>query len=203
MDNKCRECRKFGEKIFLKGERCLSPKCALSRRQNAPGTSGEGKINQTRRRKKSEYGIQLDEKQKAKKDYGLREKQFSLIFQRAARSKEATGEMMLQLLERRLDNVIYRLGWATSRAQARQIVNHGHVKVNNAVVDIPSYTVKVKENIEIIKKESIQKFASSTKAPVWLKSDAKSLKAEVVDVPRREQIEGSIDEQLIVEYYSR
>lgn len=203
MDNKCRNCRKFGEKIFLKGERCLSPKCALTRRQNTPGTSGEGKISQTRRRKKSEYGIQLDEKQKAKKDYGMREKQFSLVFQKASRSKEATGEMMLQLLERRLDNVIYRLGWAGSRSQARQLVNHGHIKVNGAVVDIPSYCVSVKEIIEIIKKESIQKMESKTKPPIWLKADAKSLKAEIVDLPRREQIEGSIDEQLIIEYYSR
>lgn len=206
MNNSCRECRKFSEKLFIKGERCLGPKCALTRRVNAPGTSGSGKAGQGRRRKKSEYGIQLSEKQKAKRDYGLREKQFRLVYEKANRSQGATGEMMLQILELRLDNVVYRLGWACSRAQARQLVNHGHIKVNEKNVDIPSYIVKVKDIIKPVNTEILGKIGQNqnqTKAPAWLKADAKATKAEIVNLPTREQIEAPIDEQLIVEFYSR
>lgn len=197
MQNNCRECRKFGEKLFLKGERCSSPKCALTKRNYQPGDHGQG-----RRGKKSEYGLQLAEKQKAKAEYGLREQQFRLTFKKAANSKDATGEAMLKLLESRLDNVIYRLGWANSRAQARQLVNHGHIKVNDRVVDIPSYIVKIKEIIEPADSEIIKKtLVEKAKTPSWIR--AKGMKAEITNIPVRDEIETSIDEQLVVEFYSR
>lgn len=197
MENKCRTCRKFGEKLFLKGERCTSPKCEIVKRNYAPGAHGGA-----RRGKKSEYGLQLQEKQKAKSEYGLREKQFALTFAQASRSKEVTGEAMLKILETRLDNVVYRAGWATSRDQARQLVNHGHIKVNDKVVDIPSYQVKIKDiiepaDLEVIKKTMVEK----AQVPAWLK--VKANKAEVANLPTREDIDTSIDEQLVVEFYSR
>lgn len=203
MDN-CRQCRKFGEKLFLKGDRCLSPKCTLTRRLNPPGKSGTGKTGQARRRKKSEYGIQLLEKQKAKQDYGLRERQFRQVYVKASRAKGATGKIMLQILESRLDNVIYRLGWAKSRAQARQLVSHGHIKVNGKKADIPSMLLKEKTIIEPKNNEIVnQKVDIKIKPPVWLKADNKTMKAEVLRLPNREEIETPVDEQLIVEYYSR
>lgn len=195
--NKCRECRKFGEKLLSKGERCSSPKCALVKRNYQPGSHA-----QSRRSKKSEYGLQLAEKQKAKCEYGLREKQFRLTFQKAASSKEATGEAMIKLLESRLDNVVYRLGWACSRVQARQLVNHGHIKVNDRVVDIPSFIVKIKDIIEPANSEIVKKtLVEGSKAPSWIK--AKGMKAEIANLPVRDEIETSIDEQLVVEFYSR
>jgi len=197
MNEKCRTCRKFGEKLFLKGDRCSSPKCEIVKRNYAPGAHAGA-----RRGKRSEYSLQLQEKQKARNEYCLREKQFFLTFQKAARAKEATGEMMLKLLETRLDNVVYRAGWAKSRMQARQIVNHGHIKVNDKLVDIPSYQVKLKDVIEprdaeIIKNTMVEK----PQLPSWLKG--KQFKVEVVNTPNREEIETSIDEQLVVEFYSR
>lgn len=196
-NNKCRTCRKFGEKLFLKGERCNSVKCEIVKRNFGPGAHGGA-----RRGKKSEYGLQLQEKQKAKSEYGLREKQFSLTFQKAARSQEVTGEAMLRILESRLDSVVYRLGWACSRSQARQVVNHGHIKVNENVVDIPSYQVKIKDmitpvDVEIIKNTAVEK----AQVPKWLKN--KDFKAEIVNLPVREEIETSINEELVVEFYSR
>jgi small subunit ribosomal protein S4 len=197
MENKCRECRKFGEKLFLKGERCSSPKCALTKRNYPAGDHGAG-----RHSKKSEYGLQLQEKQKAKSEYGLREKQFKLNFEKAARSKDATGDAMLRMLETRLDNVIYRAGWASSRIQARQLVNHGHIKVNEINVDIPSYQVKIKDIIEPANPEVVKKtLVEKAKAPNWIK--IKALKAEITSLPTREDVETSIDEQLVVEFYSR
>ncbi len=197
MENKCRTCRKFGEKLFLKGERCNSPKCGVVRRAYGPGSHGAA-----RKSKKSEYGLQLQAKQMAKMEYGLRERQFSLTFDKAAHSEEATGDAMLKLLETRLDNVIYRLGWASSRIQARQLVNHGHIKVNDKVVDIPSYQVKVKDSLEPANTELIQNTSvEKAQIPAWLK--VKALKAEIVSLPTREEIETPIDEQLVVEFYSR
>jgi small subunit ribosomal protein S4 len=195
--NKCRTCRKFGEKLFLKGERCSSVKCEIVKRNFGPGAHGGA-----RRGKKSEYGLQLQEKQKAKAEYGLREKQFALTFASAAKSQEATGEALLKTLETRLDNVVYRLGWAASRSQARQLVNHGHIKVNAKSVDIPSYIVRVKDvlepaDAELIKSTMVEKAI----VPGWLK--VKALKAEVANLPTREEIETSIEEQLVVEFYSR
>ena len=197
MENKCRTCRKFGEKLLLKGERCSSPKCAMVKRAYGPGSHGSA-----RRSKKSEYGLQLQAKQMAKFEYGLRERQFALTFDKAAKSQEATGEAMLKLLETRLDNVVYRTGWAATRAQARQLVNHGHISVNGNVVDIPSYQVKIKDVIEPASPEVI-KFTQVEKAqtPSWIK--AKAGKAEIVNLPTREEIETPIDEQLVVEFYSR
>jgi small subunit ribosomal protein S4 len=203
MADNCRECRKFGEKLFLKGDRCLSPKCALTRKANTPGAAPVRGSNM-RKRKKSEYGTQLFEKQKAKSEYGLRERQFVLVHKKASKSEEATGVAMLQILEQRLDNVIYRLGWASSRTFARQMVNHGHIKVNGNVVDIPSYQVNKIDIIEPVKIEFIKKNANEkANIPSWIKNTAKTYKAEIVDTPKREEIETPIDEQLIVEFYSR
>ena len=195
--NKCRTCRKFGEKLFLKGERCSSPKCEIVKRNYAPGAHAGA-----RRGKRSEYGLQLMEKQKAKSEYCLRERQFHLAFQKAARAKEATGEAMLKILETRLDNVVYRAGWAKSRMQARQIVNHGHINVNGKLVDIPSFQVKVKDvveanNTDLIKTTEVEK----AQVPNWLK--VKGVKADIASIPTREEIATSVDEQLVVEFYSR
>lgn len=202
MESNCRNCRKFGEKLFLKGERCLQPKCALTRRENTPGTKPTS--GRTRRVKKSEYGLQLAEKQQLKTAYGLRERQFSQVFTKAARKKTATGEEMLQMLERRLDNVVYRLGFAKSRSGARQLVNHGHIKVNDKLVDIPSFLVKEKDKIAPAKKEMIEKnIDSKAKLPTWLKLDQKTLTGEIINLPSREEIDTPVDEQLIVEFYSR
>jgi len=202
MDKNCRNCRKFGAKLFLKGDRCISAKCAFTRRTNPPGTVPLKKQN-IRRIKKSEYGIQLQEKQKAKSEYGIRETQFKNIFKKSARSKGATGETLLQMLELRLDNVIYRLGWSSSRKQARQLVGHRHIKINGKIVSIPSLLVKTKDVIEPVKinviKDNIKEKVS---LPKWIKSN-KNMQAEILSKPSREEIDTPIDEQLIVEYYSR
>ena len=201
MDKDCRQCRKFGRKLFLKGERCISQKCAFTRRTNPPGTMPiKGK--NVRRIKKSEYGLQLEEKQKAKAEYGIREAQFINIFKESAKKKGATGEAILQSLELRLDNVCYRLGWGSSRRQARQLVKHGHIKLNQKVVDIPSLQVKPTDiiepvNLELIKKNIIEKIS----IPKWIKVN-KNMQAEILNKPSREEIDTPLDEQLIVEYYS-
>jgi len=205
MEGTCRDCRRFGAKLFFKGERCLTPKCAFTRRNNPPGSTPiKGKSSRSpRRKKKSEFGQQLEEKQKAKAEYGIRERQFRAIFKKAAKTRAATGEVLLQNLERRLDNVIYRLGWAGSRNQARQIVGHKHIRVNDKIVDIPSALVKPKDIIEPRDKEIIKKTAvEKSIPPKWLKVE-KNFTATVTNVPLREEIDTPIDEQLIVEYYSR
>jgi len=195
--DKCSICRKFGTKLFLKGQRCLTPKCSLTRRNYPPGIGGP-KAKSVRR---SEYGHELVEKQKAKAEYGMRERQFSRTFKKAAKDKESTGEELLRLLELRLDNVVYRLGWAASRAQARQTVLHRKIKVNNRIVNIPSMVVKPKDILTPVDKSAVN-FAKIT-PPKWLKQDAKELKGEVLDTPKREEIESDIDVQLIIEFYSR
>lgn len=196
-NNSCLNCRKAGEKLFLKGDRCTSPNCAVTRRLS---TNVKG---QSRRNKKSEYGLQLAEKQQAKAEYGIREKQFRNYFIKAARAKEATGTALLQNLEMRLDNVIYRLGWVKSRSQARQLVNHGHFTVNDKKVDIPSYRVKIKDEISTLKAEILKLTANDKPiVPNWLESK-KDFKAVVKSLPGREEIETAVDEQLIVEFYSR
>lgn len=197
MENQCRQCRKFGTKLFLKGARCLSPKCALTRRNYAPG--GQGPKNRAPRR--SEYGTQLFEKQKAKTEYGLRERQFIKIFKTASRSKTATGAELLKLLEVRLDNIVYRLGWASSRAQARQLIVHRKIKLNDKIVNIPSIVLKPKDIILPKDKDSI--FPQKTVIPKWLKLDIKEQKAEILRLPDRLEIESDINEQLITEFYSR
>lgn len=203
MNESCKSCRKFSEKLFLKGERCLSTKCAITRHASAEGAKSN-KGASSFRRKKSEYGTQLFEKQKAKNEYGLREKQFVNVFKKAASKKGATGEMILQSLEIRLDNVVYRLGWASSRKLARQAVNHGHIKVNGKTVDIPSYQVSIGDKIEPSNLDFIKKIADEkATTPKWIKSASKSYKAEIVNFPTKAEIDTPIDEQLIVEFYSR
>jgi small subunit ribosomal protein S4 len=196
MANVCRQCRQQGTKLFLKGARCLSPKCALTRRNYRPGSPGAKSGGSLR---KSEFGRQLLEKQKAKAEYGIRERQFAKIFKEASQAHGATGEVLLRLLEERLDNVVYRLGWASSRAQARQLVSHRYFTINDKIVNIPSMRVKPKDIIKCRKKIEIYK----TTVPKWLKLDAKKTSAEVLREPLRTEIETDLDEQLIIEFYSR
>jgi len=201
----CRLCRREGMKLFLKGERCYKEKCAIERRNAPPGQHGMG-----RRRKVRAYGLQLREKQKLRRIYGLLEAQFRGTFDEANRRKGVTGETLLQLLETRLDNVVYSLGFATSRTQARQLVRHGHIEVNGRRVNIPSF--RVGPAMEIGVRESSLKnphiteaveFAQGRGIPAWLELDASALKGKVVETPTREDIRFPIQEQLIVELYSR
>jgi len=203
-DAVCRLCRREGQKLFLKGDRCYTDKCAITRRAYAPGMHGQG------RSKASEYGLQLREKQKAKRYYGVLESQFRSYFEMAERKQGKTGENLLALLETRLDNVIYRLGFAMSRAEARQLVTHGHFTVNGKKVNIPSFLVK--PGMVVALKEtsrSIEKFKASVEAnafrqpPKWLEFDAANYTAKVVAAPARDDIDLPIEEQLIVELYSK
>ncbi len=201
----CRLCRREGEKLFLKGKRCYTHRCAVDRRAYAPGQHGSNK-----RGKLSNYGIQLREKQKVKRIYGLYERQFRNYFDKASRSKGVTGSVLLQFLERRLDNVLYQLGFATSRRQARQIVGHAFVYVNDRRVNIPSFLVKENDEIQLKCPKDTQKFiennleASKDKAvPAWADMDRTHLKAKVKRLPQREDITFPVNEQLIVELYSR
>ncbi|MBI2871529.1 MAG: 30S ribosomal protein S4 [Candidatus Omnitrophica bacterium] len=200
----CRLCRREGVKLFLKGTRCHTDKCAITRREYAPGL--HGKV----RKKRSDYGTQLREKQKVKRIYGLLETQFRNIFRSAARTKGVTGELLLSALERRLDNCVYRLNLAASRAQARQMVRHGFVHVNGRAVSIPSYLVSQKDRIEIKAKEQFLKAVKERleswkdrPTPAWLKLDPAALTGEVLARPTRADVGGEIQEQLIVELYSK
>lgn len=204
-DSVCRMCRREGTKLFLKGEKCFSSKCAQQNRPTPPGQHG-----QARQRKASEYGLQLREKQKARRAYGLMEGQFKRTFARATGMKGITGDNLLQLLELRLDNVVYRSGLAASRAQARQLVCHGLMTVNGKKVDIPSYLVKPGEVIALKdSSRSLDKFKASLEAngsrpaPKWLDFDQNTLVAKVVGTPAREDIDLPIEEHLIVELYSK
>ncbi len=198
----CRLCRREGTKLFLKGERCTSKKCAMERRVGAPG------VHPTTRKKPSEYLIQLREKQKVKRAYGLLEKQFRACYEEAARQRGKTGEVMLSLLERRLDNVCYRLGLGASRAQARQIVNHTHITVNGKKVNIPSYIVKVGDVIAVKEKSAKSELFAGIKesrviVPKWLEFDPAKLTGKVVALPARDDIDLTIAENLIIEFYSK
>jgi small subunit ribosomal protein S4 len=200
----CRLCRREGQKLFLKGDRCYTDKCAIARRAYAPGMHGQG------RTKASEYGSQLREKQKAKRYYGVLETQFRGYFDMASKLKGKTGENLLSLLECRLDNVIYRLGFGMSRAEARQLVTHGHFIVNGQKVDIPSFLVKPGMVITLKDtSKSLDKFKASLEAnsfrqpPKWLEFDRDNVTAKVVAVPAREDIDLPVEEQLIVELYSK
>lgn len=200
----CRLCRREGTKLYLKGDRCYSDKCGVSRRPQAPGQHGSG------RRKQSEYGLQLREKQKARRIYGVLEKQFANYFDKAESMKGITGENLLQLLERRLDNVVYRLGFAVSRPQARQLVRHGHITVNGRKVNIPSYLVEVGDVIAVKEKSAseIEHFKSLREGTgrtvvQWLQVDYEKLEGKVEALPAREDIDIDIQEHLIVELYSR
>jgi len=200
----CRLCRREGQKLFLKGDRCYTDKCAADRRPYPPGQHGQG------RTKTSEYGLQLREKQKAKRYYGILESQFQGYYNVAAKKKGKTGENMLALLESRLDNVIYRLGFAMSRAEARQLVLHGHFQVNGRKVNIPSFLVKPGMIITLKEKSrNLDKLKSVIEAnafrqpPNWLDYDANAMVAKVLAIPQREDIDIPIEEQLIVEFYSK
>lgn len=199
----CRLCRREGTKLFLKGDRCYSDKCAIDKRAYAPGEHGQG------RKKVSEYGIQLREKQKARRIYGVMEKQFRKYFEEAERQKGVTGENLIRLLERRLDNVVYRLGFAASRPQARQLVMHGHFTVNGHKVDIPSYLVSPGDVIAVKNRSQSSpvfqavKEAGKTTVPSWLESDLEALQARVVSMPEGEDLDVPIEAHLIVELYSR
>ena len=197
----CRHCRREGCKLFLKGERCLT-KCSFDKRPVVPGQHG------TARKKISEYGIQLREKQKVRRAYGMLEKQFRNYYEKAAAGKESTGFALLKMLELRLDNVVYRFGLGVSRAESRQIVNHGHITVNGKKVNIPSYQVKVGDVIAVKEsKQSLEMFASlkglKVNTPKWLEFDTNSLTGKVLALPERDDIDLNIQEHLIVEYYSR
>lgn len=201
----CRLCRREGMKLFLKGERCYKEKCAIERRNVPPGQHGQG-----RRRKVRAYGLQLREKQKLRRIYGLLENQFRRTFVEASRRKGVTGETLLNLLEMRLDNVAYSLGFATSRSQARQLVRHGHIEVDGKRVDIPSF--QVRPGMVIAVREASRKvptiadaveFAQGRGIPPWLELDTANLTGKVLETPAREDIRFPIQEQLIVELYSR
>lgn len=204
-DAVCRLCRREGMKLFLKGAKCYTDKCPIEKRNFAPGQHGKD-----RKAKIVGYGLQLREKQKAKRMYFAQEGQFRNYFERAARSRGVTGELLLQQLERRLDNVVYRLGFAVARRQARQLVRHGHVTVNGRKVDIPSYQVNARDEIAIREKsnklvvvEGAKEFASHQAPPNWLQVDRDAYKGRVLALPKREDINLPINEQLIVELYSK
>ena len=200
--SKCKQCRREGMKLFLKGERCLTEKCAIERRSYPPGEHGRGRIKQ------SEYLLQLREKQKARRYYGLLETQFRNTYEKASRQGGVTGENLLRLLETRLDNVVYRLGFAASRAQARQLVRHGHFSVNGRRVNIPSFGVKP-EDVVTLKgssaAEQVIRDATDLTASVapWLQADHEGLTGKVLKWPERAEIDTPVQEQLIVELYSK
>ena len=201
-DEQCRICRREGQKLFLKGSRCYTDKCSISRRNYAPGQHGQ------KRAKLSEYGTQLREKQKTKSYYGVGEKQFRGYFEMASNKKGVTGENLLQILESRLDNVVYRLGFGTSRAQARQFVNHGQFEVNGQKVDIPSYLVKAGDVITVRenKKDNVTIKANVENVrpvPAWLELNNETLSGKVVRLASREDVDIAIEEHLIVELYSK
>lgn len=198
----CKLCRREGCKLYLKGDRCYSDKCAMARRPFAPGQHGHNK------KKLTNYGVQLREKQKAKRIYGVLESQFRKYYEEADRQKGITGENLLRLLELRLDNVIFRLGFASSRTEARQLVRHGHFTVNGKKVDIPSYELRVNDVIAVREKSrSSEKFKAlmgvDTTVPNWLSVDKENMVGKVVSLPQREDIDIPVNETLIVELYSK
>ena len=200
----CRICRREGDKLFLKGDRCYTDKCAIARRSYAPGQHGQG------RKKMSEYGTQLREKQKAKRYYGLLENQFYHYFELATKMAGKTGENLLKVLESRLDNVVYRAGFAMSRPEARQLVSHGHFTVNGKPVNIPSYMVKAGDVVAIVEKsmssdkiKGVLEANASRPALNWLSVDKNKAQATVVNLPERGEIDLQVEEQLIVELYSK
>jgi small subunit ribosomal protein S4 len=198
----CKQCRREGQKLFLKGERCLTEKCGVERRSYPPGEHGRGRV------RASEYRNQLREKQKARRFYGVLERQFSGYYAKASRQGGVTGDNLLRLLERRLDNVLVRLGFAASRRQARQLVNHGHWLINGRRVDIPSYQVRSDDVITIRPDsgaaDTVRGATELTAAvPPWLQADHDALTAKVLRLPERSEITAPIQEQLIVEFYSK
>ncbi len=203
-DSACKKCRREKEKLFLKGQKCFSDKCAMEKKPYAPGQRAKRRVVET------EYYRQLREKQKAKRYYGVLERQFSNYYKKAVKTRGITGEILLQLLETRLDNVVYMLGFATSRAQSRQLINHGHIQVDGKKVDIGSYPLKEGQEIsiapgskEIIPVLEAKESGGTISIPQWLESDLESLKGKVLRLPEREDIQAPINEQIIVELYSK
>jgi len=204
-DAVCRLCRREGMKLFLKGQKCFTEKCPVEKRNFAPGQHGKD-----RKAKVVGYGLQLREKQKTKRIYFTLEKQFRNYFEKAARSKGVTGEALLQQLERRLDNVVYRLGFAVARRQARQLVRHGHVEVNGKKVNIPSYQVAAGDTVAIREKsrklvvvEQAKELTAHQTVPAWISADRDNFSGKVLSLPKREEISLPVNEQLIVELYSK
>ena len=200
----CRLCRREGKKLFLKGERCYSEKCSIGIRAYAPGQHGQG------RKKSSEYGLQLRAKQTARRFYGVQENQFHHYFEIAERKQGITGDNLLKILESRLDNVVYRVGFASSRAEARQLVGHGHFEVNGSRVDIASYLLKAGDVVSICEKsrgsekfKAIVEANSARPVPQWIDVNRDQLSAKVIALPNRDQIDAPVEEQLIVEFYSK
>lgn len=200
----CKLCRREGSKLYLKGDRCYTDKCAVGRRTYAPGQHGQS------RKKLSNYGVQLREKQKVRRIYGILEKQFRAYFEEAERIKGVTGENLLRLLETRFDNVVYRMGFGESRAEARQLVRHGHFTVNGKKVNIPSYQIKVNDLIAVKatskaseKLKALAENSASKTAPQWLSINPEMMEARVISLPTREDVDIPIEEHLIVELYSR
>lgn len=203
-DSVCRLCRRENQKLFLKGDRCSTEKCSFERRQYPPGQHGQGRI------KFSEFGLQMREKQKIKRMYGLPERQFRLLFESAERAKGITGSTMISMLERRLDNVTYRSGFANSRAEARQLVSHGHMRVNGKRVDIPSYMVKKGDLVAVTEKSrSMTRVQAALEAvkrreiPQWLDLDSQAACSKVRDLPSRDDVTAQMEERLVVELYSK
>jgi small subunit ribosomal protein S4 len=205
LNPKCKRCRRSGEKLFLKGDRCLTQKCGIVKRNFAPGTNAGA-----RRGRLTDYGMQLQEKQKAKRQYNMLEKQFKLTFDKSEKQSGNTGENFLKLLESRLDNVVYRLGFASSRPQARQMIGHGLITVNNKKLDIPSYTVKTGDEVgikvsmknSVLFKELSEKLKNK-EVPGWLNLELKKLTAKVLHAPDIASINPNFNVQIIVEFYSR
>ncbi len=206
LDSKCQQCRRVGEKLFLKGERCNTPKCAMVKRNYPPGFHGPTRG----RRKASDYGTQLMEKQKAKKYYNVMEKQFRLTFEKAAKKTGDSGKNFLRLLEMRLDNVVFRLGFASSRNQARQLVNHGHFDVNGVKTDIASFIVKPGQEIAVRARSRKNPYFKQTaeklkkaELPAWLNLQAADMKAKVLHEPADTDLPTNLNVQMIIEYYSK
>ena len=200
----CRQCRREGQKLFLKGERCYSEKCSLTVRSYAPGQHGQG------RKKSSEYGMQLRAKQRARRFYGVAEHQFAHYYEMATKKQGMTGTNLLRILESRLDNVVYKVGFASSRAEARQLVGHGHFEVNGKRVDIASYLLKAGDEIAICEKakssdkiKAVVEANSARPVPEWIDVDREALTAKVIALPNRDQIDAPVEDQLIVELYSK
>ena len=200
----CRLCRREGKKLFLKGERCYSEKCSVGIRAYAPGQHGQG------RKKSSEYGLQLRAKQTARRFYGVQENQFHHYFEIAERKQGVTGDNLLKILESRLDNVVYRVGFASSRAEARQLVGHGHFEVNGSRVDIASYLLKAGDVVTICEKsrgsekiKAVLEANSARPVPQWIDVNRDAFSAKVINLPNRDQIDAPVEEQLIVEFYSK
>jgi small subunit ribosomal protein S4 len=208
IDPVCKLCRREGMKLFLKGERCMGPKCSVERRQYPPGMHAKA---ETFRQRTSDYGQQLREKQRARRYYGVFERQFRRYFEMATRTRGQTGVNLLVILERRLDNVVYRMGLAESRPQARQLVSHGHIDVNGRKTNIPSALVKIGDEIRVRESSRQSPYFQAVReilehrsvVPEWLSFDVESMSGRVVSFPTREQIDAPVTEQLIVEYYSR